>query len=112
MHLKNWSFIYPDRRRPALAPAHDFVSTIAYLPDDRLALTLVDSKNFSAVTNALFERFAARARLPTRLVLDTVRETVAHFAAVWRDAGQVCANDHLREAIERHLQSVPLWTTR
>ena len=37
MHLKNWSLIYADRRRAALAPAYDFVSTIAYLPDDGLA---------------------------------------------------------------------------
>ena len=41
MHLKNWSLIYPDRRAAMLAPAYDFVSTIAYLPDDRLALTFV-----------------------------------------------------------------------
>jgi serine/threonine-protein kinase HipA len=34
MHLKNGSLIYPDRRRAALAPAYDFVSTIASLPDD------------------------------------------------------------------------------
>lgn len=31
MHLKNWSLIYPDRRRAALAPAYDFVSTIPYI---------------------------------------------------------------------------------
>ncbi|MBB5536239.1 serine/threonine protein kinase HipA of HipAB toxin-antitoxin module [Rhizobium giardinii] len=31
MHLKNWSVIYPDRRT-ALAPAYDFVATIAYIP--------------------------------------------------------------------------------
>jgi serine/threonine-protein kinase HipA len=29
MHLKNWSLIYPARRRAALAPAYDFVSTVA-----------------------------------------------------------------------------------
>ena len=33
MHLKNWSLIYPDRCRAALAPADDFVSTIAYIGD-------------------------------------------------------------------------------
>jgi len=111
MHLKNWSLIYPDRRRAALAPAYDFVSTIAYLPDDRLALTFVDSKQFSSITNDQFERFAAKARLPTKLTLDTVHETVARFAETWRNSPDVLNNEHLRESINRHLQSVPLWAT-
>jgi hypothetical protein len=82
------------------------------LPGDRLALTFVDSKNFGSVTHAQFERFAARARLPTKLVLDAVHETVARFAVAWRDPGKVYADDHMQEAIERHLQSVPIWTAR
>jgi serine/threonine-protein kinase HipA len=110
MHLKNWSLIYPDRRSVALAPAYDFVSTIAYLPDDRLALTFVDSKDFSSITSEQFERFAAKTRLPTRLTLDTVRETVMRFAEVWLNppTGGL-ADDRVREAIERHLPSVPVW---
>jgi serine/threonine-protein kinase HipA len=109
MHLKNWSLIYPDRRSAALAPAYDFVSTIAYLPDDRLALTFVDSKQFSSITNAQFERFAGKARLPTKLALDTVRETVARFAEAWRNPPDALNDDPLRKAIDRHLQSVPIW---
>ena len=111
MHLKNWSLIYPNRRSAALAPAYDFVSTIAYLPDDRLALTFVDSKQFSTITNDQFERFAAKARLPTKLTLDTVHETVARFAETWRNAPDVLNDDQLRKAIDRHLQSVPLWAS-
>jgi serine/threonine-protein kinase HipA len=110
MHLKNWSSIYPDRRRAALAPAYDFVLTIAYLPDDSLALTLLDSKHFSSITTEQFERFAAKARLPTKLTLDTVQQTVAHFADVWRNLGPDFVDPRIREAIDRHLDSVPLWT--
>ena len=40
MHLKNWSMIYPDRRRAALAPAYDLVSTIPYIPDPKAALNV------------------------------------------------------------------------
>jgi serine/threonine-protein kinase HipA len=29
-HLKNWSLIYRDRRRPTLSPAYDLVSTLPY----------------------------------------------------------------------------------
>jgi serine/threonine-protein kinase HipA len=110
MHLKNWSLIYPDRRNAALAPAYDFVSTIAYLPDDRLALTFVDSKEFSSITREQLERFAAKARLPTKLTLDTVHETVTRFAETWRNPPDVFIDDHLRQSIARHLRSIPLWT--
>jgi serine/threonine-protein kinase HipA len=111
MHLKNWSLIYPDRRSAALAPAYDFVSTIAYLPDDHLALTFVDSKNFSSLASEQFERFAAKAHLPTKLTVDTVRDTVLRFAEVWANPPAGIIDDKFRAAIEKHLRTVPLWTS-
>ena len=58
-HLKNWSLLYPDRRRPRLAPAYDLVSTIQYDDLDRgLALPLGGSHNPEAVT---LDSFAALA---------------------------------------------------
>ncbi|MHB8814690.1 MAG: type II toxin-antitoxin system HipA family toxin, partial [Steroidobacteraceae bacterium] len=110
MHLKNWSLIYPDRRQAALAPAYDFVSTIAYLPDDRLALTFVDSKEYGSITRQQFERFAVKARLPSKLTLDTVTETVSRFEYAWRDSTSLAVDGQARAAIERHLQALPLWT--
>jgi len=110
MHLKNWSLIYPNRRSAALAPAYDYVSTIAYLKDEHLALTFVDSKNFSSLTSEQFERFAAKARLPTKLTLDTVRDTVMRFAEVWANPPAAIIDDNIRAAIEKHLRTVPLWT--
>lgn len=110
MHLKNWSLIYSDRRNAALAPAYDFVSTIAYLPDDHLALTFVDSKRFSSLTREQFERFAAKARLPAKLTLDTVRETVLLFEDAWRNPPPGIIDETIRAAVERHLQTLPFWT--
>jgi serine/threonine-protein kinase HipA len=112
MHLKNWSLMYPDRHGAAIAPAYDFVSTIAYLPDDHLALTFVDSKNFSSLSIEQFERFAAKVRLPSKLTLDTVRETVMRFAEVWRDPPAGIIDDRIRAAIERHIRSVPIWNRK
>lgn len=109
MHLKNWSLIYPDGRQAALAPAYDFVSTIVYLPEDRLALTFVDSKEYRSITLAQFERFAVKARLPSKLTLDTVTETVSHFESAWRNSAPGSIARATREAIERHLQALPLW---
>jgi serine/threonine-protein kinase HipA len=79
MHLKNWSMIYPDRRRAALAPAYDFVSTIAYLPDDKAALNFSRTKRFDKFSEDELTHLAAKALLPEKLVLDTARETVARF---------------------------------
>jgi serine/threonine-protein kinase HipA len=108
MHLKNWSLIYLDRRRAALAPAYDFVSTVAYLPDDSLTLSLVDSKQFSSINMGQFERFAAKARLPTKLTLDTVQQTVARFADVWSKLESYFVDPQIWKAFDRHLLSLRL----
>jgi serine/threonine-protein kinase HipA len=110
MHLKNWSLMYPDRRTAMLAPAYDFVSTIAYLPEDRLALTFVDSKEFSSLTLDQFRRFAEKAQLPGKLTLDTVQETVSRFSHAWRESGTLDIPATAREVIDRHLVTLPLWT--
>ena len=110
MHLKNWSLIYPYRRTPELSPAYDFVSTVASIPDDKLALTFVDSREFASVTVEQFERFAMKARLPAKLTLDTVRETVARFAGVWNKSGSREIPERVRQAIREHLTKVPLWS--
>jgi serine/threonine-protein kinase HipA len=110
MHLKNWSLIYPDRRAAMLAPAYDFVSTVAYLPDDRLALTFMDSKEFSSLTLDQFRRFAEKARLPEKLTLDTVQETVSRFSQAWRESGTLDIPATVRQAIDRHLPTLPLWS--
>lgn len=83
MHVKNWSMIYPDRRRAALAPAYDFVSTIAYIQNDQSALTFSRTKSFAEFTEDELAHLAAHASLPERLVLDTARETVALFHQHW-----------------------------
>jgi serine/threonine-protein kinase HipA len=110
MHLKNWSLIYPNRRAPELSPAYDFVSTIPYIPDDKLALTFVDSKEFASVTVEQFERFATKARLPTKLTLDTVRETVVRFADAWSKSSPSAVPERVRQAIQGHLPKLPLWS--
>jgi serine/threonine-protein kinase HipA len=83
MHLKNWSFIYPDGRTPELAPAYDFVSTVPYIPGDKLALNLSGEKNMSAITLEHFRALTKKAGLPEHLVLSAVKETVDAALDVW-----------------------------
>jgi serine/threonine-protein kinase HipA len=109
MHLKNWSLIYPDRRKAALAPAYDFVSTIAYLKDDNAALTVSRSKRFDQFTADELSHFAAKALLPEKLVLDTALETVALFQQHWQaEKANLPLPQPVIDAIERHLTIVPI----
>ena len=102
MHLKNWSLIYPDRISAQLAPAYDFVSTLAYIPNDKLGLTFIDSKSFQSLTLEQFARFAAKAGLPEKLTLGTVRQTVADFRKAWADSDDLKLAAELRRAIDDH----------
>jgi serine/threonine-protein kinase HipA len=103
MHLKNWSLIYPDQRRPILAPAYDLLSTVAYIPGDDSALKFHRSREWESFTYLELEAIADRARLPSRLVVSTAKETVEQFDAIWEQekahlpfAGEVVT------AIDRH----------
>lgn len=109
MHLKNWSLIYRNKKDVTLAPAYDFVSTIPYIPNDQLALTFVDSKKFASLSYEQFKRFAAKARLPETLVLETVYETVKNFAKVWKRSKNALLKPSLIEVIENHLNTLPIW---
>lgn len=109
MHLKNWSLIYPDGRNAMLAPAYDFVSTIPYISNEVLALNFVDNKSFLSLDKNLLERFAAKAHLPEKLVLDTALETVGRFSEAWKANGVLPLGDNVRQAIDEHLETIPLW---
>ena len=108
-HLKNWSLIYPDGHSPALAPAYDLVSTVVYLPEDNLALSLGETKDFHRLDLDRFRRFAEKAELPVRLVVETARETAARVRELLprheplQDLGKP-----VRNAIAAHAKSVPL----
>lgn len=108
-HLKNWSLMYPDRRTARLAPAYDLVATVPYLPDDRLALSLGDTKSFAEIDLDRFRRFADQAGLPTRIVLQTARETAVRVRDLWSTHEPLrMVPEHIRGAMDAHLQTVRL----
>jgi serine/threonine-protein kinase HipA len=81
MHLKNWSLLYPDGRRPVLSPAYDFVATLPYIPNDSLALTFGGSRSLGEITTDQVRRLAETSHLPAsplwRHVIDLTDRTVA-----------------------------------
>ena len=109
MHLKNWSLIYPDKVNPQIAPAYDFVSTIAFLPDDTMALKFNRSKRWQDVTEDALYRFAGKARLPKRLVSDTASEMIQKFLEIWpKEKARLALTKDAQAAIDDHLGTVPL----
>ena len=88
MHLKNWSLLYPDARIPVLSPAYDFVSTLPYLPEDRLALTFGGSRSLEGITLDQVRRLTDIAGLPLMPIVRIVRETVDATAAAWQKLDQ------------------------
>lgn len=109
MHLKNWSVIYKDKRTASIAPAYDFVSTIAYIPDDSAALKVSRSKKFSDFTLDELTHLAAKAMLPEKLVLETAKQTVDSFYEIWaKEKHHLALTKSMISLIEKHISTVPL----
>ena len=83
MHLKNWSLLYLDHRTPVLSPAYDFVSTLPYMPGDKLALSFGGSRSLSEITPDQVRRFADTARLPISPLWKIVTDTTDRTVAAW-----------------------------
>lgn len=109
MHVKNWSLIYPDRRNAALAPAYDFVSTIAYLKSDEAGLKYARTKLMHEFDEEELLYLAAKARLSEKLVLDAARETVIRFHEAWSaEKKNLTLDKHAINTIDKHLSDLPI----
>lgn len=107
MHLKNWSLLYPDGRKPVLSPAYDLVSTIPYLPDDKLALTFGKSRSRDTITKEQVRRFVDTAGLPMITTWNIINETMANTVESWSlmEEKDLLSNA-LKRSIQKQIQSV------
>ena len=113
MHLKNWSLLYVDGVSPEISPAYDLLSTIAFLPDDSMALRFGQSKRFADLSIEECKWFAAHAALPETIFLSHVRETVDRFRQIWpAEAPHLPLNAAMIATVERQLATVPLAKSR
>jgi serine/threonine-protein kinase HipA len=85
MHLKNWSLIYSDRKKPTLSPAYDFVPSAPIYPHtyQKLALKIAGENRFAYIDIEHFKSMAAIAKLPERLILANVKDTADTIYATW-----------------------------
>lgn len=84
MHLKNWSLLYPDTRTPVLSPAYDFVSTLPYIPGDKLALTLGGSRDLAQISLDQIRRLTEKAGMPMDPVVRIVHDTAEATIEAWK----------------------------
>jgi len=109
MHLKNWSLLYPDRRKPVLSPAYDLVSTVPYLPNDTLGLNFGDSRDLHEITKDQIRRFAETARIPVSPLWKIVTETTERTAESWKTLEHRDAlPKEIRAAIEKQILGVAM----
>lgn len=105
-HLKNWSLIYSDRRRPTLSPAYDLVATGLYVPQGEvhnLGLRFGGSRRFEEVRLWAFARLAAR--LGVSVDLDQIAdETITRAVESWPAVADLLADaPDVRDDVERSI---------
>lgn len=107
MHLKNWSLLYPDQRKPVLSPGYDFVATLPYIPHDKLALSFGGSRSLSEITPDQMRRFADTARIPASPLWQVAVETAERAAAAWTKLEHAdLLPDNQRTAINKQILEV------
>lgn len=110
MHFKNWSFIYRNTRDPSLSPAYDFVSTIAYIPDEQMALNFVKTKNINSLSLESLEYLSNKAGLPQHLIRHTALDFVDQFKNAWQnESAHLPLNEMFIDTINRNLKKIPLY---
>ena len=110
MHLKNWSLIYKNRVTPTIAPAYDFVSTIAYLDDENAGLKYARQKRMAKFSLDELKYLTAKAGAPETLAVNAAKETVERFRSLWPgESKNLPITAEARSKIEAHFASVELF---
>ena len=83
---RTWSLLYPETRAPVLSAAYEFVATLPYIPNHKLALTFGGSRSLEEIALDQIRLFTDTAGLPMTPTLRIVHETVEATATAWRKA--------------------------
>jgi serine/threonine-protein kinase HipA len=109
-HLKNWSFWYPDRKRPRLSPAYDLVSAALYPGVDRqLACRLAGEWEMSRLRSSHFGVLASHAGLSVKDGVALAEQAATQIRDAWQrmpETLEVPAD--LARAVDAHLATISL----
>lgn len=113
-HLKNWSLIYRDPRRPSISPAYDILSTFIYRPErgepENLGLKFGGSRRFESIGLSTFEILARRLKtnLPlAEIARQTALATQESFPALFELVPERFVRDlrHIEAFLKERLRS-------
>lgn len=108
-HHKNWSLLYPDGINAELSPAYDLVSTIQYLPTDKLALNFAKSKFMEDVRIESFGRLARKINMDEEWMVAHVKEAIDAVFGAWHRSSQDFGYDSkARARLRQHFKKLPL----
>jgi len=85
-HLKNWSLLYKNPRKPTLSPAYDLVATTIYTPIQEnldLGLKFAKSRRFESVKLENFERLERKVGAIGAGLRELAEETVHKTLSAW-----------------------------
>ncbi|MCG8653954.1 MAG: HipA domain-containing protein, partial [Pirellulales bacterium] len=98
-HLKNFSIVYAERRRPKLSPCYDLVSTLVY-GDQDLSLALGGSKAWSGMNIERFDSILSSLEVP-------IPEGRARIKSMLRQTLQAWHRDEIQSAyVESHKSKI------
>lgn len=121
-HHKNWSIVYPDGRRPRLAPAYDQVATVMWAGGprafrDALAFKMVNSMRWEDLTANAIVHECRKAQITVvrdgqrELPVEELESWIRVEAARQRDLACVATDrigSRLTRALQRHWDRMPL----
>lgn len=101
-HLKNWSFLYPDKVTPRLSPAYDIVTTSVYIENEtKYALNLGKTKEWYTVTMGHFQSWAEKSGIPWRAIKPHLDDTMAKARELWPEALKTQPMDEAHKEVLR-----------
>ena len=103
-HLKNWSFLYPDKITPQLSLAYDIVTTNVYIDNEtQYALNLGKTKQWYVVSMAHFQLWATKSGIPWRAIKPHLDDTLSKARQLWPDALKALPMDDAhKEGLRAH----------
>ena len=108
MHLKNWTFIYPEGRTPHLSPGYDFLCTTVYIPGDSLALKLGTARHWKDLSLDDFGAVAESAGLDRDAFVNAAVDTAVKFRDAWDECSKsLPVDDALKLSIEHQMRICP-----
>lgn len=103
-HLKNWSFLYPDKITPRLSPAYDIVTTSVYIKNEtQYALNLGKTKEWYVASIAHFRSWADKSGIPWRAIKPHLDDMLNKARELWPEALETLPmNDEHKAGLKAH----------